>query len=69
VARPGPESTNRVDGFVNRLDELGRQFGQSVHGGGVGADLDEDFVLRAADPAGFTTGNDVSTCKRLHFSS
>ena len=63
------QSTNRVDRFVNGIDEFGGQLGQAVYGGGVGADLDEDLVLRAADPAGVTTGNDVTTCKRLQFSS
>jgi hypothetical protein len=51
---------------VDGLHDVGRQRFQPVNGRGVGGHVDQNFIVRAAHPAGLATGNHITTGKRLH---
>jgi hypothetical protein len=52
---------------VDCLNDLGRQFDQPVRFGGMGRYVDQNLIVGAAHPTGFTTGDHVTTGERLHY--
>ncbi|SDP75618.1 hypothetical protein SAMN04487914_13443 [Arthrobacter sp. ok909] len=49
---------------MDGLYDVGRQLLQAVGGRSVGCHFDQNFIIRAAHPAGFTAGNHITTGKR-----
>jgi hypothetical protein len=61
------DSTNRHDGFVHCLDDIGRQFDQAVRFGGMGCYVNQNLVVGAAHPTGLATGDYITTGERFHY--
>jgi hypothetical protein len=61
------DSTNRNYGFVDCLDDIGRQFDQAVRLGGVRRHVDQNLIVGAAHPTGLATGNYITTGERFHY--